>query len=72
MEDKKKTCQDCKYFMVAPTNPFKGTCTANRKSLSSSQAATIFIPGKLIKGEGPVCDKFEQSGGWEDSVKHTL
>jgi len=36
MNDKEKTCKDCKYFMVAPTNPFKGTCTVNRKDLPHS------------------------------------
>ena len=72
MEDKKKTCKDCKYFMVAPTNPFMGTCTVKREKLAESQAATMFIPGKLIKGEDPACDKFEPSAGWEDSLKHTL
>jgi len=72
MEKKEKTCKDCKYFMVAPTNPFKGTCTANRKNLSSTQAASQFIPGKLISGDHPICDKFEESSGWDDSVKQTL
>lgn len=72
MENKEKTCKDCKFFMVAPTNPFKGTCTVSRKNLPGSQAASIFIPGKLIKGDNPICDNFEESSGWEDSVKHTL
>jgi len=72
MEKKEKTCKDCKYYMIAPTNPFKGTCTVNRKDLADSQANKTFIPGKLVKGDRPACDKFEESSGWEDSVKQTL
>jgi hypothetical protein len=72
MGNKEKTCKDCKFFMVAPANPFKGTCTVNRKNLSDSQASKTFIPGKLVKGENPACDKFEESAGWEDSVEQTL
>jgi len=72
MENKEKTCKDCKFFMIAPANPFKGTCTVKREKLADSQAATLFIPGKLINGEDPVCDKFEESSGWKDSVKYTV
>lgn len=72
MENKVKTCKDCKFFMVAPANPFKGTCTVNRKKLPDTQATSTFIPGKLIRGDNPICDKFEPSGGWEDNVEQTL
>ncbi len=72
MGDNEKTCKDCRFFMIAPTNPYKGTCTKKRSKLTGSQAATMFIPGKLIKGDNPICDQFEESSGWEDSVKHTL
>ncbi len=72
MKNEEKTCKDCKYFMVAPTDPFQGTCTVKRGKLPETQAATQFIPGKLISEDHPICDKFEPSAGWEDSVKHTL
>jgi len=72
MENKGNICKDCKYYMLAPVDPFKGTCTVNRKNLSDAQSASKFIPGKFIKGDNPACDKFEKSGGWEDSIKQTL
>lgn len=72
MGDKELTCKDCKFYMVAPTNPFKGTCTAKREKLPDTQATQTFIAGKLIKGDNPTCDKFEPSAGWDDSIKHTI
>ena len=80
------TCGECKYYMVGPTNPMKGTCVRERTDYEAGggkdKVTTFSVTGKLIKRNQEACEHFERIAGGEygsggedsrkDALEHTL